>query len=65
MMGICISWKDFEFLESVKGRRVAHCTQQRLQLEEELERYSPQGQGGGTIYSRNEFKIDLYSLTLG
>lgn len=59
MMGICISWRNFEVLEHVKERGVSRLVEQRKALEE------TGAKGVSTVYSRNEFKVDLYSLTLG
>ena len=62
MMGICVSWQHLEVLEHVKWHRVLHLGHQKR----ELDRIGPTlGEATGTHYSRSEYKIDPYSLTLG
>jgi len=63
MMGICISWRHMEVLEHVKWQRVQLLVDRKLAL---LDKEAQQPEhDDSTRYSREEFKIDLYSLTLG
>ena len=55
MMGICISWKNYEVVENIKWKFL-------MDLASDASRDTS---GISAAYRAEEFKVDLYSLTLG